>query len=137
MKSSIKLSISLLWLTLSMSVTSFGSPLDGGPTKKAFAVVMYPAADASSVWLLLEKYKADDKINVELLNERGQVLFRETLPGRGNRRNAYRQQFDLNQVGDGTYTFRVSGTTQTEMISIKLATPAPTEQLPTRLISLK
>lgn len=136
MKTSIKQAFSLLLLALSVSVPLSGIAQPDQPEKKAFATAIYPAVDVSKVWLLLERYKADEKINVELLNERGQVLFRETLPMKGSKRNTYRQPFDLSQISDGKYSFRISANTQTEEIAFKLSTPKVVEQLPNRLVSM-
>ena len=136
MKTSIKLIVSALLLTLSTSAAVSVLAKDGQPDAKVFAVTMFPAADASKLWLCLAKYQTDKRINVELIDARGQVLFQEQLPAKGSRKNTYRQQFDLSQIGDGTYTFRISSpTTQTEEITFKLTTPGVTE-VPARLISL-
>ena len=136
MKSSIKFIATALALVLSVSVSSFALTTGDQPEKKAFAVAMFPANNVSKVWLCLEKYKADDKINVKLVNEKGEVLFNEALPSKGGKRNAYRQQFDLSDIGDGKYTFRISNGSQIEERTFKLATPTIEQQLPTRLISM-
>ncbi len=136
MKTSIKLAFSLLLLALSVSAPLSGLAQSDQPEQKAFATAIYPSADVSKVWLLLERYKADEKINVELVNERGQVLFRETLPMKSGKRNAYRQPFDLTQISDGKYSFRISAGAQTEEIAFKLSTPNVVEQLPSRLVSM-
>ncbi|GAB3890208.1 hypothetical protein GCM10028825_26440 [Spirosoma agri] len=136
MKSSIKFIATAFVLVLSVSLSSFGLNTGDQPEKKAFAIAMFPAKKVSNVWLCLEKYKADDKINVELVNEKGEVMFNETLPTKGNQRNAYRQQFDLSEIGDGNYTFRISNGSQIEERTFKLATPAIEQHQPTRLISM-
>ena len=124
-------------LALSVSVSLAGPVQEGqAPTKKAFAAVMYPVSNACKVWLCLEKYQADAKIRDELINEQGQRLFRESLPAKGGKRNAFRQQFDLSQIGDGTYTLRISSNNQTEDLTFNVSTPS-VEQLPARLVSLK
>ncbi|QIP17192.1 hypothetical protein G8759_33415 [Spirosoma aureum] len=136
MKTSIKFVASALAFVLSVSASSFALGPGDQPEQKAFAIAMFPANDVSKVWLCLEKYKVDDKISVELLNEKGQVMFREALPAKGGKKNGYRQQFDLSQVGDGKYTFRISDGNQTEERTFKLTTPTIEQQLPTRLISM-
>ena len=97
---------------------------------------MFPAADASKVWLHLEKYKTDEKINLELIDEKGKVIYRETLPKKSGKSNSFRQQFDMSQIGDGKYTFRLSAGTQSQDMTFRLTTPTLTEQLPMRLISM-
>ena len=124
-------------MALSVSVSLAGTVQHGeAPTKKAFAAVMYPVSNACKVWLCLEKYQPDARIRVELINQQGQVLFEEGLPTKGGKRNAFRQQFDLSQVGDGTYTLRISSNAQTEDLRFNVSTPN-VEQLPARLVSLK
>ncbi len=136
MKTLLKATLSMALLAVSMSVSSPGMAQDDVSEKKAFAAAMFPSADASKLWLHLQKYKLDERVNVELINERGQVMFRETLPRKSNKMNCFRQQFDLSQIGDGKYTFRVTAGTQTEEMTFKLATPTLEAQLPVRLISM-
>ncbi|GAB3747280.1 hypothetical protein [Spirosoma pomorum] len=127
-------------LALAFAVFSFASatPTDGAPAaQKSFAAVMYPAAAASKVWLHLEKFKPTDKINVELYDERGKQLFRETLPQRAGKRNTYRQQFDLSEIADGKYTFRLSSGNQVEEVTFNLTTPTVVEQTATRFVTMK
>lgn len=130
------------WLAGAMLLALSGSASVAAPTQqghfpeKAFAVAMYPVSNACKLWLCLEKYNPNAKIQVELVNEQGQVLFREGLPAKGNKRNAFRQSFDVSQMSDGAYTLRISSATQTEQIAFKLSTPS-VEQVPERLISLK
>ncbi|WP_338874630.1 hypothetical protein WBJ53_03330 [Spirosoma sp. SC4-14] len=135
MKTSLKFFASAFAFLLSVSV-SFGFTEGDQPQEKAFAIAMFPANGESKVWLCLEKYKANDKISVELVNEKGQVMFHEALPGKGGKRNGYRQQFDLSQVGDGNYTFRISNGNQVEERTFKLSTPTLEQQMPVRLISM-
>lgn len=138
MKTSLKLIASALLLAATMSVSSAGIDPNTQPTKKAFNVVMYPASSSSKIWMALEKTRPEFKVNVELLDQQGKVLFRETLPGRGGKRNnGFSQAFDLSAVQDGNYTFRISTTGfQTEEFTFNLSTPKVTEQ-PARLVSMK
>ncbi len=128
------LASALLALTISAPATVLAQP--GHFPEKTFAVATYPASHAGKLWLCLEKYNPDAKITVELINPQGQVLHREGLPTKGGRRGGFRQQFDLSQVGDGTYTFRISDGAHTEAIAFNVSTPA-VEPLPARLISLR
>ncbi|MVM38400.1 hypothetical protein GO730_13790 [Spirosoma sp. HMF3257] len=135
MKTSIKLLASafVFALTISASTPSFAT--DGHPQNKAFAAVVFPSANASKLWVCLEKYQSENKITLQLLNQRGDVLFNEILCGKNSKQNAFRQQFDMNELGDGNYTFRITAGDQREDISIKLATPSL--EAPTRLIAIK
>lgn len=138
MKTSLKLIASALLLAATVAVASPGVDPNGQPQKKAFSAVMYPAAGSSKVWLALEKTLPEFKVNVELLDQKGNVLFRETLPARGSKRNnAFSQSFDLSAVKDGNYTFRIyTAGFQNEEFTFNLSTPTVTEK-PARLISIK
>jgi len=134
MKTPFKLIASALLLSLTVSVSSPAVAVDDHKTKKAFAVAMFPATDASKIWLSLEKYKTEEKVTLALIDQTGQVLFQETVLGRGSKRNACRQQFDMSALGDGKYTFRIAAGSQKEEITFKLATPSV--EVPARLISM-
>ncbi|GAB3540481.1 hypothetical protein [Spirosoma fluminis] len=136
MKTFLKLTLGLALLAATVSVSSPSMAQDDLTSKKAFTAVMFPAADASKLWLHLEKYKADETINLELMDAKGKVLYREKLPKKGGKTNCFRQQFDMSQIVDGRYTFRVSAGAQSQEMTFKLTTPTLTEQLPIRLISM-
>ena len=137
MKTSIKLLASALFLALTVSVASPVLADDPHSPNKVFAVAMFPSADASKLWLHLEKYQVENRVQLELVNERGYVLFSETLPGKSSKQNSYRQPFDISQLGDGNYTFRISAGGQREEISFKLSTPTLEAITPARLIAIK
>ncbi len=140
MKTSFKSFASALLLSLTVSVSSPVLATDDKTQTKAFAVVMYPAADASKLWLNLEKYQSENKIKLTMTDQDGQVLFQETVCSRNSKnskKNAYRQQFDMSQLKDGTYTFRISAGRQEEMYTFKLSTPVLEATQPTRLIAIK
>ena len=138
MKTSIKLLVSALFVSLTMSVLSTALAGDDKSQAKVFAVAMFPAADASKLWLCLEKkYQLENKINLALVNEQGQVLFEEMVCGKKSKQNTFRQQFDMSQLGDGTYTFRISAGSQKEELTFKLSTPPLEATQPTRLVAIK
>lgn len=138
MKTYFKLIVSLLALTLTDSVSLADDGKNSQPLQKAFNAVLYPAAGASKVWMMLEKTRPEFKVNVSLLDQKGHVLFHETLPGKGSKRNnGFSQLFDLSNVQDGYYTFQVSTTGfQTEEFRFQVSTPKVTQQ-PLRVISMK
>jgi hypothetical protein len=137
MKTSSKLLASALLLALTVSISSPVLADDHHSQNKVFAAAMFPAANNSKLWLCLEKYKSESKINLTLVNERGDVLFQETVCGKNSKQNAYRQQFDMSELGDGTYTFRITAGSQKEERSFKLTTPTMEAIQPTRLIAIK
>lgn len=137
MKTPFKLIVSALLLSLTVSVSSPALAVDDHTTKKAFAVAMFPSVDASKIWLCLEKHKPEEKVTLELVNDQGQILFQEVVMGRGNKKkNACRQQFDMSQLSDGKYLFRISADSQKEEIAFKLATPTVVPTIATRLITM-
>jgi hypothetical protein len=138
MKTHFHLITNILLLVFAVFTMASAGPKDGAPAaQKSFAAVMYPAAAASKVWLHLEKFKPTDKINVELFDETGKKLFQETLPRKAGQKNTYRQQFDLSEIADGRYTFRLSSGSQTEEMTFNLTTPSVVEQKATRFVSMK
>ena len=137
MKTSIKSLASALFFALIVSVASPVLADDHHSPTKVFAVAMFPSADASKLWLHLEKYQSGNKVQLELVNERGFVLFSETLPGKSSKQNSYRQPFDVTQLSDGNYTIRISAGSQKEEISFKLSTPTVEAITPNRLIAIK
>ncbi|ADB39641.1 hypothetical protein [Spirosoma linguale] len=137
MKTSIKLLASALLVSFMTSVSSPVRADDHKSQNKVFAAVMFPAAKNTKLWLCLEKYKSENKIDLTLVNQRGDILFHETVSGKNSKQMAYRQQFDMSELSDGTYTFRISAGSQTEERSFKLTTPAVEEVQPSRLIAIK
>ncbi|AKD56865.1 hypothetical protein [Spirosoma radiotolerans] len=137
MKTSIKLLASALFVALTVSVSSPVLADDHKSQNKVFSAAMFPAANANKLWLCLEKYKAENKINLTLISEKGETLFQEVLCGKNSKLNAYRQQFDMGALTDGNYTFRITAGTQKEEFSFKLITPAVEAIQPTRLIAIK
>lgn len=137
MKTSIKLLASALLIAVMTSISSPVSADDHKSQNKVFSAAMFPAANANKLWLCLEKYKAENKIDLMLISDKGEVLFQETLCGKNSKQNAYRQQFDMSELKDGNYTFRVTAGTQKEEFAFKLTTPAVEAIQPTRLIAIK
>jgi hypothetical protein len=138
MKTYFRLITSTLFVAFTIFTSASASPKDGAPAaQKSFVAVMYPASAASKVWLHLERFKPTDRINVELFDETGKKLFQEMLPRKAGQKNTYRQQFDLSEIADGTYTFRLSSGSQTEEMTFNLTTPSVVEQKATRFVSMK
>lgn len=136
MKTPIKLTVSALLLTLSVLASLPGMSQNEYYTEKTFAAAMYPARADSKLWLSLEQFKPEERVCIELVDQKGQVLFDEKLSGKPRKRNAYRQQFDMSQLSDGKYTFRISAGGQKEEFAFKLSTPTLQQTLPVRLIAI-
>ncbi|UFH53839.1 hypothetical protein [Spirosoma sp. KNUC1025] len=137
MKTPIKVAITALFLTVGTFCALPGKSQSDNNQDKTFAAVMYPAAKDSKLWLCLEQFKPEEKVKLELVNPNGQVLFSEFLPANPKKRNAYRQSFDMSQLTDGKYTFRLSTVSQKEEFAFKLLTPSLSETLPARLVAIK
>lgn len=137
MRTPIQLTISALFLTLSLLISLPGISQDEYYTEKTFSATMYPAKAESKLWLCLEQYKPEEKITLQLVDQKGKVLFNETLWGQRERRTTYRQKFDMSQLGDGKYTFRLSTDTHRQEFAFDLSTPALQQTQPTRLIAIR
>ncbi|QMW00506.1 hypothetical protein [Spirosoma foliorum] len=135
MKTTIKLLASAFAVALTISTSTVSFATDGSPKQKAFAAVVFPSANASKIWVCLEKYQSENKITLQLVNQKGDVLFDEVICNKNSKDRAVRQQFDVNELGDGNYTFRITAGDQKEEISVKLATPSV--EAPTRMIAIK
>lgn len=133
MKTSIKSLANTLFLTVALSSAALA--IDDHGQKKAFSVAVFPTVDASKLWVVLEKHQAENTVNLQLVNQRGEVLHQEILLGKRSRQNACRQQFDISQLPDGNYMFQITAGTQKEEIPFQLGTPTKPE--PTRLIAIK
>jgi flagellar hook assembly protein FlgD len=133
MKTFIKSLVSALFLTVALYSPILA--IDDHGHKKVFGVAVFPTVDASKLWVVLEKYQSENTVNLQLVNQRGEVLHQEILLGKRSRQNACRQQFDISQLPDGNYKFQITAGTQKEEIQFQLGTPA--KQEPTRLIAIK
>ena len=136
MKTSLKVLASALLLAVTASVSSPVLADDHKSQNKVFSAAMFPAANANKLWLCLEKFKSENKVDLTLISDKGEVLFQEVLCGKNSKQNAYRQQFDMSDLKDGNYTFRISAGTQKEEFSFKLTTPAVEAIQPTRLVAI-
>ncbi|GAB3801264.1 hypothetical protein GCM10028819_28140 [Spirosoma humi] len=136
MKTSIKLLAGALLVAVMASVSSPVLADDHKSQNKVFSAAMFPAANTNKLWLCLEKYQSENKIELMLISEKGEVLFQEVLCGKNSKKNAYRQQFDMSELKDGNYTFRVTAGTQTEQFAFKLTTPTVEAIQPTRLVAI-
>ncbi|GAA4446421.1 hypothetical protein GCM10023189_01530 [Nibrella saemangeumensis] len=115
-------------------VSSLAVGQGGDPDKKSFAVAMYPAADASKVWMSVEKNNTDRRLQVEMLDDKRQIVYSGVV---SKKTKAFHQRFDLSQIKDGYYTFRISDGVESTERSFRLSTPGVQEALPQRMITMK
>ena len=133
MKTSIKSLASALLLGLMFYSSSFA--IDDHSQKKKFSVAVFPAADASKLWLCLEKHQADQAVSLQLVNQQGDVLYQEVLLSKRSKKQSCHQKFDTSQLPDGNYTFRIVSGMYSEIVSFKLETPVI--ETPSRFIAIK
>lgn len=133
-------SIKLLASAFVAFAVTFSSPaysIDDHSAKKAFTSTIYPNADASKIWMVLAKYQSAEKVTLELISAKGKVLFREIALGKNAKNMSYRQAFDISELTDGQYTFRITAGDQQEEHSFNLATPSVEITNPSRLVAIK
>lgn len=95
--------------------------------------VVYPAADPLKLWVAVEKEDLTANLRIELLDSRNRPLHTEIV---GRRMNKVCQRFDLSQMPDGRYTFRITDGNTVQERAFKLSSPGLQEQLPSRLVTL-
>ena len=101
--------------------------------EKTFEIGVFPASGPSKMWVHIDKKGLNRPVRVELINQRGQVLSTEWY---SKKQPVVCTRFDLSDVGDGVYTFRITDGRQTQERIFKLSTPGFEEQLPKRLITM-
>ena len=135
MKKSVNLLAGILLVILFVASSAVAG--DEKSQTKVFTAAMFPATDASKLWLCLEKYQPWERVTLTLLNEQGTVLFEEIVSGKKSKQKAYRQQFDISQLADGAYTFRISAGSQVEQYTFLLLPPPIVYKEPTRRVVLR
>lgn len=133
MKTFFKPIIKALVLGVSVFVSSLAIAQNAQGEKKPFEVAMYPAADASKVWMNVVKHDEGRRLRIEMLDAKKQVLYSSTT---AKSVKSFRQRFDLREIKDGVYTFRITDGTETTERSFRISTPGVQEELPKRLITM-
>jgi|GEM_PF-1695242 flagellar hook assembly protein FlgD len=95
-----------------------GTTKNGDKKNDPFEVGMYRIQNSLSMKVLLEK-EAGEKVFVRLLNQKGQVLYEETL---NKKMSKYSRNFDFSQVNDGKYTLEVTDGKHSVRKEIRLST---------------
>lgn len=101
--------------------------------KPRLEAVVYPAAAPLKLWMNVEKEDPRARIKVELFDAQNHLLHSQTYNARVNRFN---QKFDLSNMPDGRYTFRITDGNSVRERTFKLSSPGLQEQLPNRLVTL-
>jgi hypothetical protein len=127
-------------LLLSASALFTPSVAQSTPSNDAYyqerpqlAAVVYPASDPLKLWVVVEKEDLTANLRIELLDARNRQLHTETV---GRRMNKVCQRFDLSQLPDGRYTFRITDGNTVQERTFKLSSPGLQEQLPSRLVTM-
>lgn len=131
-------SIKALFIGASVLISSLSMAQRAGQTapyyeEKTFDSAVFPSALPSKMWVHIDKKSLNRPVSVELRDARGRLVASEWY---AKNRPTVRVRFDLSDVGDGIYTFRISDGRQVQERTFKLATPGFEEQLPKRLITM-
>lgn len=114
----------LFVFALSLPLISFADNHMIGPEKpKSFNMGMYQIANSSKVNLAIVK-PATSRMTIQIKDENGNVLHRESLP---KDMEYYKRKFDLKEMGDGTYYFEMI--TNDEVVSKKVTITTAREQV--------
>jgi len=137
MKTFVTFSVALL---LGAAALSMPSMAQQKPSNEAYYVeqprleaAVFPAADPLKLWMVVEKEDLRASVKVELLNTKNQVLHEQVV---GSWQQKFRQRFDLSDMPDGRYTFRISDGHSVREHVFKLSSPGLQEQLPKRLVTM-
>lgn len=107
---------------------------DNAPYARSFEAAVYPAATPLKLWMIVDKSNHDNKpLKVEVLNSENKVMHSHVLP---NRAPKVRQQFDMSDLANGTYTIRITDGKETIEKTFKLKPTALSEQLPQRYMTM-
>lgn len=138
MKTILKSAMKALFVGASVLISSLSMGQQAGQTapyyeEKTFESVVFPSAVPAKMWVHIDKRLLNRRVSVELRDAKGRVVATEWY---AKDQPIVRTRFDLSQIGDGIYTFRISDGQQTQERTFKLATPGFEEQLPKRLITM-
>ncbi|GAB2788169.1 hypothetical protein GCM10027275_36220 [Rhabdobacter roseus] len=90
---------------------------------KSFEMALYRISNTSKVSLALVRH-VEEPMTIRLVDERGKVLYRETL---SKKQQQYKRNFNLKDVENGTYYFEFKSGEETFRKRLELSTP--TQQL--------
>lgn len=137
MKMLVNFSIALLLGAAALSTPSMAQQK---PSNEAYyeeqprlEAAVFPAADPLKLWMVVEKDDPRASVKVELVNAKNQVIHKQVV---GSWQQKFRQRFDLSDMPDGRYTFRISDGHSVREHVFKLSSPGLQEQLPRRLVTL-
>lgn len=131
-------SLKALFIGAGLLISSLSMAQGSGQTasyyeEKAFESAVFPAALPAKMWVLIDKKSLNRPVSVELRDAKGRLVASEWY---AKNRPTVRVRFDLSDVGDGIYTFRISDGRQVQERTFKLSTPGFEEQLPKRQITM-
>lgn len=135
MKKVISTFVAALALALVPAVpyTSFAQEAPQTSPSSSLQAVVYPAANATKLWMVVDKPTQSSKVRVELVDKANKVLYTGLLPRRSK---AYKQQFNLSEMTDGNYTIRITDGDKVVEKTFRLSTPGLNEQLPQRYVTM-
>ena len=127
----IALAIGLL-LNIPSFARSFEStslPTVNYPEKPAFQIGMYQVINSLNVNVMIEKVLGQ-RVTIEILNERGEVLHRDVL---GKKQRKYARALNFSKMRDGQYDVVISSGDQKVVRQVQLDTQKLYE-MPQRLL---
>ncbi|WP_247235624.1 hypothetical protein [Telluribacter sp. SYSU D00476] len=129
MKKLLTFAFALFTLTASFASTETATTPEKGFTFNSSA---YTSVTTQQLHVAVEKQEGR-KVQIQLLNEQGDVLVDEVV---GKKKNSYRARIEVNHLQDGTYKLLITDGTTTQSRTIKLSTSAPVTA-PARVVSLQ
>lgn len=139
MKTLVPFSVALLLCTAALSTPSMAQAQRKPSNASYFEelprlhAAVFPAADPLKLWVVAEKEDPKGRITIELLDDKNRRLHIDMVD---RQMHKVRQRFDLSNMPDGQYTFRISDGNNVQERTFKLSSPGLQEQLPKRLVTM-
>jgi hypothetical protein len=114
--------IKTLFVAVALVATSFANVKANNPSKtKSFEVGIYQSVNTLKLNLMVEK-QVGNKLNVVIKNDKGEVLYTETIAKNDAK---YHGKYDFSQLGDGHYSVEISTGNEKIVKNINLSTNTP------------
>ncbi len=115
--------------TFARSIDSAPLPTVNYPEKPAFQIGMYQVIHSLNVNVMIEK-ALGQRVTIEVLNERGEVLHRDVL---GKKQRKYARALNFSEMSDGQYDVVISSGDQRVVRQVQLDSQTLYE-MPQRLL---
>ncbi len=108
----------IAFVTTPHQVADLNAQPEATATPKTFGIGLYRVQQSMTMRLTMEK-KAGERVNVRLLNDKGQMLHQEVV---GRSAKKYACNFDFANTQDGRYTIEVANGSEVLTKAINLTT---------------